>query len=129
MLYCYACVTCRTGLTPRMTIHAQAFVTVTCNERRLENNQAILNLREPWRFRPVVTGGRMTIDYQAFICHGCKEFNTYGFCVHCIMCGLRSTKGLDYRVTLLLSSSTALCITSLNPIPWLIYSRSDICIP
>ena len=90
------CFTCSTGLTPRFTIqYAKAFVKVTCNERRLENNRAKYNLHEPWRFRPVFEGGRVTVDYQAFICHGCKQFNTYGFCVHCIMCGMRTIKGLD----------------------------------
>jgi hypothetical protein len=90
----YALLTRRAGLTLHITIHAKAFVNVTCNERRLDNNQSTIMLREPWRFRPIVNGLRTTVDYQAFICHGCKIFNAYGFCVHCIMCGIRMSKGV-----------------------------------
>jgi hypothetical protein len=45
------------------------------------------------RFRPVVDGRRIAVDYQAWICQGCKNFNAYGFCIHCIMCGIWAAKG------------------------------------
>ena len=36
----------------------------------------------------------VTIFIFIFICEGCKQFNAYGFCVHCIMVGSRLAKGL-----------------------------------
>lgn len=70
-----------------------AFVVVRCNERRLNEDQSVLLLREPWRKCTLINGRRVPVDYQAFICQGCKNFNAYGFCVHCVMCGLRIGRG------------------------------------
>jgi hypothetical protein len=71
----------------------KAFVVVRCNERRLHEYLRMILLREPWRKCSLIDGRRVPVDYQAFICQGCKNFNAYGFCVHCVMCGLRIARG------------------------------------
>ncbi len=71
----------------------KAFVVVSCNGRRLDQEQCLKLLREPWRKCSIVNGRRVPVDYQAFICQGCKNFNADGFCVHCVMCGLRIARG------------------------------------
>lgn len=73
-----------------------AFVVVRCNEVRLNEDQSVKLLREPWRKCSLINGRRVPVDYQAFICQGCKNFNAYGFCVHCVMSGLRIARGMKH---------------------------------
>ena len=42
----------------------------------------------------------VTIFIFIFICEGCKQFNAYGFCFHCIMVGSRLAKGQGNRLGL-----------------------------
>jgi hypothetical protein len=102
--------------------------------------EAIIHLREDWRYCTIHNDRRTPVDYQAFICKGdislliahngsgvvcicvcvfviivhfgysslvlfseffskyndvgCKQFNAYGFCVHCITVGIRMAHGI-----------------------------------
>ena len=48
----------------------KAFVIVTHNPRRMGPEEAILHLREDWRYCSTQNGSRVPVDYQAFNCKG-----------------------------------------------------------
>jgi hypothetical protein len=117
----------------------KAFEIVTLNTSRMGPEEAIIHLREDWRYCAIHNDRRTPVDYQAFICKGdislnahngsgvvciyvcvfvclvyfcyssfvlsseffpkyndvgCKQFNAYSFCVHCIMVGIRMAQGI-----------------------------------
>ena len=57
----------------------KAFVTVTFDPCRMEPEEAILHLREDWRYCTTLNGCLTPVDFKALNCRGCDTFHALSF--------------------------------------------------